>query len=265
MQRILVSDYDFTFNPHFDDKEQNARSLIKNEKAIKRWRDAGNLFVFATGRSKESFTGDYPKWNDCADYAIVCDGSSIIDNSGRGVYGNCFGDEVAEKIREVAREVCSARKHVFISYTEDGEKEDVVPSANKMVAWTEIADDYEMIRTLLEEELGERLDIIGYCGITVIENENCLPQDNRENYHHMLNITIRDINKLYGIEKLIESQLPKINDAQVITVGDGPNDLPMIMQYDGYVVEHAGRDVKEKVSSSRLVPDVSALIDRLMN
>ena len=29
MQRILISDYDFTFNPHFDDKELNARSLIK--------------------------------------------------------------------------------------------------------------------------------------------------------------------------------------------------------------------------------------------
>jgi hypothetical protein len=48
-------------------------------------------------------------------------------------------------------------------------------------------------------------------------------------------------------------------------VGDGPNDLPMLTEYDGYLVQRAGDDVKAKIDKSRIVPNVSDLIDKLMN
>ena len=82
MKKILISDYDSTFDPHLKDVSLNRETLRKNKEAVKRWREAGNAFVFATGRSKESFTENLPDWNKYADYSIVCDGvKTKIDKS----------------------------------------------------------------------------------------------------------------------------------------------------------------------------------------
>lgn len=263
MKKILISDYDFTFDPHLKDVSLNRETLRKNKEAVKRWREAGNAFVFATGRSKESFTENLPDWNKYADYSIVCDGATAVTGRGEEVFGDCFGEELAERMIQAANNTCLRQNHVYISYTGEGEKEAITPSAYKVVVWSELADDHDTIVRSFKEELDDDLDIISYCGITVIEGRHCLPQDNRETYHHMININVRGISKTHGIKRLTERIAAQ--DVHVITVGDGPNDLPMLTEYDGYLVERAGDDVKAKIDKSRIVPNVSDLIDKLMN
>ena len=48
MKKILVSDYDQTFYLNDEDIE-------KNKTSVKKFRDKGNIFIFATGRSYMDF------------------------------------------------------------------------------------------------------------------------------------------------------------------------------------------------------------------
>ena len=46
--KIVVSDYDRTFHTAIED-------LKENQRAVKLFREQGNIFVFATGRSYQDF------------------------------------------------------------------------------------------------------------------------------------------------------------------------------------------------------------------
>lgn len=70
MRKILASDYDNTFYVNDEDIELN-------KKAVKKFRDAGNLFIIATGRSYMDLQKKVNTYNLVYDYAIIDHGAGI--------------------------------------------------------------------------------------------------------------------------------------------------------------------------------------------
>lgn len=71
-KKILISDYDQTFYLNDNDME-------KNKIAIKEFREKGNLFVIAIGRSYFDFRNKAILYNIDYDYVIINHGATILD------------------------------------------------------------------------------------------------------------------------------------------------------------------------------------------
>ena len=73
--KMLVSDYDQTF--YLNDKD-----IIENINAVREFREKGNIFVIATGRSYLDLQKKVNMYNLEYDYALINHGATIIDNKG---------------------------------------------------------------------------------------------------------------------------------------------------------------------------------------
>ena len=74
MKKMLVSDYDKTFYTNDIDIEINKSS-------VNTFRNKGNIFVFATGRSYADFKEVETKFSLKYDYLIFNHGATIIDKN----------------------------------------------------------------------------------------------------------------------------------------------------------------------------------------
>ena len=79
MKKILVSDYDQTFYIGDEDIE-------KNKIAVNRFRNKGNIFIIATGRSYEDFMEKKKQYNIKYDYVIIDHGAMILDKDNNIIF-----------------------------------------------------------------------------------------------------------------------------------------------------------------------------------
>ena len=74
--KLLASDYDGTLR--YEPK------VVKEDlDALKRWQQAGNLFVVVTGRSMESFMQELKENDFQCDFIVLNNGGVIYDGSGK--------------------------------------------------------------------------------------------------------------------------------------------------------------------------------------
>ena len=74
MKKLLVSDYDGTFNIH------NNRSVIdSNIDAVKRFIDSGNIFSLASARSFNSLKREIDKYKIPYNYLVCNNGGVVFD------------------------------------------------------------------------------------------------------------------------------------------------------------------------------------------
>lgn len=72
------------FASNYDGTLLYGEDVMKEDlEAIQEWRDAGNLFVIVTGRSKDSIENECKKHNIQADYIITNNGSMVFDAEGK--------------------------------------------------------------------------------------------------------------------------------------------------------------------------------------
>ncbi len=74
MKKFLISDYDGTF--FIDDK-----SIKYNIEKVKEFRDKGNIFAIATGRSFYDFTKKLEEFDIEYDYLIINHGVTLLDKT----------------------------------------------------------------------------------------------------------------------------------------------------------------------------------------
>ena len=72
MKKILVSDYDQTFY-------LNDQDIEENKKAVKKFKEAGNIFIIATGRSFLDFKNKVNSYHFDYDYVILNHGATLLD------------------------------------------------------------------------------------------------------------------------------------------------------------------------------------------
>ena len=240
--KLFASDYDGTLNIHHAVSKQD-------KEAICRWREMGNLFALVSGRSMESLKEEMLAQNIEADFYIGNNGGAIYDSSFQAIKTYYFSYKKAMDIIDYLK------KEAVISYVvNDGyhrAKQVLDPTReDKKYGHTDI--DYPLIKLLANRQIAQIVAVPAQEETTIkIANYiNTVFADAASAYRniHCVDIAPQGISKASGIAYLLHHlHMPK---ADVYTVGDSYNDIPMLSTFYGFALAHADPKVKETANSS---------------
>lgn len=239
--KLVASDFDGTLY-------RNGTVTEEEKQAISNWRKNGNLFGVVTGRNYRFLRADLDGFNIEYDFIISTNGALIRDNN-ENVISSSEGDI------SIAKEVLDL-------------------TIKNNAVWFEIMylDSYER-------------DVIKFRKPTdeLIANEEILKE---ADYFHQLSCTIPDVNRgieltaeinerfkgkisaysliygtctnidmvKYGTSKasaLYEyAKIKGVDPKDIITVGDNFNDIPMVKEFDGYIMSSAIEAVKSQANKT---------------
>ena len=211
---MLVSDYDQTF--YLNDKD-----IIENINAVREFREKGNIFVIATGRSYLDLQKKVNMYNIEYDYALINHGATIIDNKGNVLNNFSIKKEIKEKIKDDL-ELERAENYFCCSELQSRVDFDY-PNLNK------IAITYQ--NGVNVKNISDKLNF-KYKDINVYLISK-----------YMLEIISRDTDKANSI-KLLSNYL-KFDLENIYTIGDGYSDIYMVRDYKGYAIKDAKKELKK--------------------
>lgn len=230
-KKILVSDYDQTLYLNDDD-------IAKNKIAINKFREKGNIFVIATGRSYFDFHCKVDLYKLNYDYVIINHGATILDKDNNLIANFSIRNEAIPDIKndlQLKKSIkgfcCSGlESRVDFDYNDltkinvKYNSKDVAMNINKYIndKYSEFVNSYYVTENSVE----------------IISNK---------------------INK----SKAIDFLLSKLNilKENVYTIGDGYSDIEMIKDFNGYSMKNSVDELKEVAkkeynSVSELINDI---------
>ncbi len=92
---ILCSDFDSTL------KQEDPIIFKENLRAVKNWRNAGNLFVIVTGHNHAVLNQILPNWQSLVDYIIMDSGGAFFSNQNELVHINELSRSLIRKIQSL--------------------------------------------------------------------------------------------------------------------------------------------------------------------
>lgn len=213
--KILVSDYDQTFYLNDEDVE-------KNKIAVKDFRNKGNIFVFATGRSFFDFHNKAKLYNLEYDYVIINHGATILDKDNNIFYNFSIKNEIIDNLKEdlqlnktIAGFCCSKLESRVDFKYKDLTKINVKYSSK------------ELAKSINDEINGKYSQYV---------NSYCISESSLE-------IISSETNKSKAIKLLLEKL--NISTNNIYTIGDGYSDIQMIKDFYGYAMKDAVSELKE--------------------
>jgi len=220
--KLLVSDYDDTFNTYISD-----HNVKLNVRKLNEFIDNGNMFMLSSGRSFNSLMDKVQKYKIPISYLATQDGSQLFDRNGTLLFERELDTEIVDKFDHLA----SLGKHKEIQYGTTREyyyEEPKLPIANInfIIDEKEITTEFNREWNRLKKENKEKYNLIryGYQGT----------------YYYCIKPI--GIDKAKPVEEL--AKIVGLSKTNIFTVGDGDNDVPMIENYNGYVIgkkENANR------------------------
>lgn len=244
--KLLACDYDGTLN---------VAGVVSKENldAINAWRAAGNLFGMVSGRYLRYLREFMAKDGVPYDFLIGNNGAVISDENGNASECTCISVHTADQLLCKVREY--APRHISVSFGEASvlvtpesqvsvQDDALVIDGNRIGEVTQLhasfthAEDALHVRNICEAAFGDLQCIMpGAFGIDFISTR---------------------AGKAVGLHRLLE--LRGIAPEVVLTVGDGDNDLAMLLAPDfcGYAMESSMPIVLQKVKNK--TPSVAALI-----
>lgn len=245
--KILASDYDGTLNVAGEVSQEN-------KDAIAAWRAAGNLFGLVSGRNLGSIKRFLDRDNVPYDFMVGCNGAVITDAKGNATGHNCIPSHIAKAIlSEIHR-----YEAYYVSASYDWGSVGVYSDTDVQ------ADDMGLT---VDGKLFDR--VLEVSGTFTSPSHAQAVRDKCEAMFPGqivgLMPTVQSIdfvcvgtNKASGIFKL--SDCRGLSPEMIIAVGDGENDLSMLLSPDlcGYAMQSAMPVVLEKIS--RTTESVAALI-----
>ena len=243
--KIIASDYDGTLNHGgIDDKKR---------KAIKKWREAGNIFAIVSGRGPDDAFSIQKKDNLEIDYFVANNGAIILNEKGERVSDVRCSGETAIPLLELLFECGCPFGHVqtcfpcrvFADKKDCTEKEHYtlgdVPKIQYFNQISTVLPDYktaEKVTAFIKEKFGDVLN--------PLQNGECI------------DIVNSDMDKAKGIYLLLDILGAKSED--VIAVGDNVNDKAMIAEFRSYAMENGVDFIKELADST--ISSVTELIEK---
>lgn len=231
MKYVLVSDYDNTFY-------LNDLDIKKNIELVKRFREKGNIFIFATGRSYFDFMKKKDRYNLEYDYVILDHGATIINDNDEVLY-SCYIDEDYNKLKE-ALELNKSYKWFCCSQLLGRVNFDCKKISKMAVYYLPFVNVKEK-----KQELDFNFKNIK----TFLASRN------------MIEVVSKDADKSNGINLLIKKL--NIDKKYVYTVGDYYTDIEMVEKFNGYCMKNSVKELK--VVASNEIESVSVLINELIN
>lgn len=203
--KLLVSDYDGTFN-------SNYKNLCLNITAINKFREEGNKFIIATGRCFESIKKETDIYDIGYDY-LICNGGLItFDNENNIVNYSLLNNEILIELYKYLSSSCCVEKiKLYNFYSSTINMENIL----EIYAKFNTVDEALMYKKYIEYMFPE---------ILCYQEKNRLYIGNKKT-------------KADAIWFIMEKE--SINRKNIYTVGDNKNDLEMLGQYNGYRMLHS--------------------------
>lgn len=247
---IVASDYDGTLY-------SQGQLLGDVTGAVRRWREAGNLFGLATGRDFAMTAPEADKWQLPLDFYVCLNGAAIYNKDRQLLHQTCLDDKL---IPELVRHPAAAAS-IHIQLSEVDELRFVVREGSWFPGlgypFTEVTD----AEAATFRNLGQIS--VAYRDLRESDKwEEVLRRDFGDAiapHHNKMCIDINPggVDKAYGLSWLVRHM--GWDKERVHVVGDASNDLAMIRQFGGYTVPGATMEVAEAAVCTCLdVPDMLA-------
>lgn len=248
---IVISDFDNTLYPHFDDE-----LFRQNLEAVKKFRQAGDLFCLASGRNILSLERTWPEYNDYLDYIILENGAVCLDSKRDVLFQYAIEQNLAVKICQDIQSTFAGQT-TFAYYHSGKEWQTLDNDVTKIRCWaTDGATGSQILR-----------DLTGKYGnhIQIFLDPNAIATrvdwiHDKEQYHAFVDIVSTQAGKENAVRRL--SQM--LSDDNIITIGDDLNDLGMLKQYNGYAMKNSTPEVLESISPTHTIDSVAELLYRLL-
>ena len=233
MSKIIFSDYDGTLDTSEND-------IAKNIEAIQKFRNNGNLFVIATGRSYlEIKPVLYPI---PFDYLIVNHGGVILDKN------------------EIVIDACLIPKNIGVEILDTVKSNE---NLEQIILFDTMKKDIKDISDELTKIMLEMKDEKSARDLSEVINENW--KETVKSYviitkkYYLVEIISIKTDKGKAIEKILK--IENISDTDVYPIGDGANDVEMILKYNGYGMKKSEEVVYK--ATNKLCNTVAELIETL--
>lgn len=244
--KIIGSDYDGTLNHNgIDDAKRQA---------IRRWQEAGNLFVLVSGRHSSNVRDLHLEQDFPCDYFIGSNGAVIRNDKNEVVHADrCDLEHLVPLIQYLLELGCPfalvhAETDWFYVFPQGATavKEpactlDTMPEVTyytQVTTWMPLEAESAAVARQVRERFGEWFN----------------PLQNGTS----LDIVRADVNKAKGLTHLLELVGARHDD--MITVGDNINDSDMIREFKSYAMENGVQTIKDLADF--VTPGVAELIQR---
>lgn len=249
---ILFSDFDKTLHPDGDKV-----GFQRNLESVREFRQKGNLFCIATGRSQASLGRAWLDYEDYLDYGIFDNGAVCLDQRGGMVFQEAISVVIAgEIVRKITDEFGDEVQLVF--YHDAKEWRELDQDVTKVRCWTkDVAVSQAICNTVKSEHGGEVQSFVARTA--VMSSLGWI--ENPEEYVSFVDVMSVRAGKYNAVKRLCE----KLPNERVVTVGDDTNDLRMIQEFDGYAMRDSAPEVLEIVEPGHVVGSVEELLKKLQS
>ncbi len=247
---ILFCDFDGTLC-----REEIPGDFDRNLEAVKRFRAAGNKFVISTGRSVPSLMEDFPNFRDYIDYVVVDNGATCLDKDEKVLFEYTFSEEVGREIVDYITKASGSHHVGYTFYNNCQEHDELSGPQTKIRVWFDDDGLMEMMYAELSEKYSDLKFYTGHHAALALINFE--PDGD---FVCLLDVVTGEAGK----ERALERLAAMFKDEGAIAVGDGNNDIEMIKEFDGYVMDTAAPYLLAEIDESRRVDSVAGLIDRLL-
>lgn len=214
MKKIIVSDYDNTFYRNDDDIE-------KNKLKVKEFMELSNIFIIATGRSYLDFMEKEDLYKIKYNYLILDHGATILKD-GEIIFTEAINNSIKEDLLydlrpdDITWSFACCKLESRVSFQEN--------DLTKIHVRYETEEMTRKIHDFIKDKYKDYIDAFLVCknkGIEIVSNK---------------------VNKSVAINFI--SQLENTND--IYTIGDSYNDLCMIEDFKGFIMNDSIEELKSK-------------------
>ena len=216
MMKMFASDYDGTFFKWSTSGVSD--SIEENIRQVELWRAAGNLFVFATGRSISQMALFTPR-GISYDYLIGLNGAVIVSAKTEPIIEEAISPSVAKEIMTLLKSEANIYDYSAIYGKKDG------PS---QISFTMNSPD----------------DAIKFASFFNSKFDGKAIAFSNERH---IDINAQGISKATGVARIAE--LHNIGNDNIYAMGDSYNDIPMLSAYTGFTLPEASDVVKAKATA----------------
>lgn len=234
-KKVLVVDYDRTLFINNSD-------MLNNINSINKFRENGNIFIIATGRTYNSLKKEIDKYDIEYDYLILNHGSLVIKKDKSTLFHYKIDKNILFDISNYLSKY--KPKSVMYSYYTEDTNDINNPDISKITIGFQ--KDIETFKKIMMD---------------VVKKYN-----NKLNIYFTQNYEIEIISKETNKSRAIDLLMKKANfkKENIYTIGDSYTDIDMINDYNGSCMEKS-IDILKNNKNIKKYSSVSVLIKDILN
>ena len=251
---IIFCDVDGTLWRHSD---TDFSELTQNIAAIQKWRDAGNLFAIASGRSLASLKRLLPNFADFTDFFVSDNGGYVYNRSLQPIIRNTLANSQIQAIIKSINAALPANSFALSYYTDTEELQNAPNEVGKIRIWFKSPDYIQPASDALNAALPNQLKI--HAERHAIKSSLAWVDDS---FNAFINVVSVDAGKELAIQSLLKHE--GIAESDTFSIGDDTNDLEMLRCHHGHIMADANPILFPEFPPELRHETVAAFIKSLM-